>query len=427
MTDTRTLVEARATDLATIKSMLEEQRVRRHDVVVSSTAMSAYDGMLRVRDGEVDITEDGVTAIAGEYAVGSVWCEGIARRVDLPGMYLDRWHENRVDIFDQVVNRALHGGERNEGTSYPADGRTHLLRLLRGDPGEPGFARAFLSPKYRFIESYDAVIAMLDGARQAGVDVRPGICDMTERRCTVTLEAPGIAALAPKLLAGYRSQFDGQDAHVRAGDAMRLIQQGGGGWTIPEALAAAAREGQGYPEGQEPVVWAGIRFTNSETGHGKRTIAPMIRVRVCRNGLVINAVADAKVHIGGAQGEGVVEWSADAVEKELALITAQSRDAVATYLSQEFLDEQVRLIEEMAGAPIRRPEETVRELVRKAGFTKAQADDVFGFFVEGGQPSAGGLANAVTALSQTIPDADLAARYDEKAYGLMQAAAALAR
>jgi hypothetical protein len=426
MTDTSTIVNARATDLGTIRHMLEEQRTRRYDVITSATALKAHDASLRVATGEVHMDENGVTPVHGTYTIGDVFCEGLAARMDLPGAYLKKWRDNRKDIFDATVNGMLLGGARHEGTPYPADNRKHLVRLLRGDEGEPGFARAFLSQKYRFIETLDALLAMLGGATQAGVDVKPTICDLTERKCIVNLEAPGIMAIAPTLLAGYRSQFDGPDAAIRAGDAMRLVNDHTqNGWTIPQALAAAAREGQGYTDEElsQNVVRAGIRFSNSETGHGKRTLAPFIRVKVCRNGLVLDGIADSQVHLGGAQGEGIVGWSQETIEKELALITAQTKDSVQWWLSQEFLNEQVAAIEAMAGVPVRNPEVTVKEIARKVGFTKGQADEVFSMFVQGAQPSAAGVANAVSAYAQTVPAAEDADWMERKALPAMKLAA----
>jgi hypothetical protein len=427
------LVEARATDLGRIKEILESQRARRLDAVVSSTALEAWDGRLRVATGEVMIDAEGVTPIHGTYDVGQVFNAGLGDRLDLPVHKLREWQANRVDIWDAVVNMSLHGGQRHEGTPYPADNRKHLVRLLTGAEGEPGFARAFLSPRYRFIENLDALLAVLQGISEAGIQVVPEVCDLTERRIMVNLVAPEIGGLAPTLLNGYRDHFSGKEAHLRAGGADDAIRWSAsrGGWTLPQALKAAEAEGQSLagqgPEGGGlPVMAAGLRFTNSETGHGKRTLVPYMLAHVCGNRLVLDLEADSKVHLGGSQAEGVVEWSAETIEEELRLIKAQAVDTVKTFLSQEFVDAQIAMVEELAGAPVRKPEVTVKELVNRAGFTKAQADDVFGFFIEGGQPTAGGIANAMTAWAQTLPDAELAANVERKALTVMKAAAAAA-
>lgn len=424
---TAQLVEARATDLGKIREMLEAQRLLRLDVVTSATALEAWDGKIRVATGEVELGADGVTRSTETYDVGSVFCEGLADRLGLPPHYLRGWQADRVDIFDQVVNRSLLGGERREGTRYPADRRKFLVRLLKADgDGGPGFARAFLSDKYRPIESLDALLAVLAGAKEAGITLAPDVCDLTERRCLVNLVAPQIGALAPTLLNGYRSPFDGQEAHIRAGDgdAVTWAASKRGGWTLPRARAAAEREGKSMGDAP-PILTAGLRFSNSEVGQGGRTLVPYMLAQVCGNRLVLDVEADRRVHLGGELSEGIVEWSAETIERELQLITAQTRDAVTTFLSQEFLDAQVARVEELAGAPVKNPSTTVREVATKAGFTKAEGDALFDFFVEGGQPTAGGLANAVTAWAQTLKSGDRADYAERRAVKVMELAAAV--
>jgi hypothetical protein len=431
MTSTTELVAARATDLDKIKNILTEQRARRLDIVVSSTAMEARDdGKLHVKTGEVHMDETGVTPLTGAYDVGDVWNEHAARRLDLPGAYLRKWNADRPDLWAAVVNGKLNGGKSTTGRMFPADDQKHLLRLLKGDDDGPGFARALLGQRYGFIESLDALVAVMQGIRDAGVEVVPEICDLTERKLFVNFVAPQVAALAPTLLAGYRNHFGGGDAHLRAGDGegAALWSARHGNWTLPAALAAAEREGQALvrPGEAPPVLRAGFRLSNSETGHGKRTLVPFLKVAVCGNRLVLDVEADEKIHLGAIQGEGVVEWSQATIDRELALIQSQTVDLVTRYLSQSFLDEQVARIEGIAGAPVRKPEATVREIVAKVGFTKGQAEDVFSFFVEGGQPTAGGLANAMTAYAQTVDDALLAADLERKAIPAMELAAARA-
>lgn len=424
MTTTTDLIEARATDLSKIREMLEAQRVLRYDYVASSTALGALGGKLTLATGEVDLGPDGVTQVSGVYDVGDVFNEGFAVRFGLPAHYLRKWNTEREDIWDQVINRTLHGGERHEGAPYPADDRKHFVRLLRpADDSGPGFARAILSSRYAPIESLDALIAVMRGAAAAGITVRPEVCDLTERKCMVNLVAPEIEALAPTLLGGYHSQFKGKDARLKAGEAGQpeWVSRTAG-WTLSSALAAAEREGQALD--QIPVLTAGLRFTNSEVGRGRRTLVPYMLAQVCGNRLVLDLEADTKVHLGSDQSEGAVEWSQATIDAELDLITEQTADLVRMYLSQEYLEEQVARVEALAGARVREPEKTVKEIAVKVGFTKGEADAIFGMFVEGAQPTSGGLANAITAWAQTLDSADRADYAERRALPAMELAAA---
>ena len=78
-----------------------------------------------------------------------------------------------------------------------------------------GVARAVLSDSYKVIDNLDALMATLDGIRQAGIEVVFDGLDLTERRLYARVVAPQIRALAPALLAGYRSPFGGRDLRAR--------------------------------------------------------------------------------------------------------------------------------------------------------------------------------------------------------------------
>ena len=110
-----------------------------------------------------------------------------------------------------------------------------------------------------------------------------------------------VRVLAPALLAGYRSPFTG---------------------------ASGA---------DNPVVFAGFVITNSETGCGAFTLTPRLVVQVCRNGMTITRDAMRAVHLGERLDEGVVTWSGNTQDKTLALITAKTTDAVATFLDPRYV------------------------------------------------------------------------------------------
>ena len=67
-----------------------------------------------------------------------------------------------------------------------------------------------LSDSYKVIDNLDALMATLDGIRQAGTGVQFDGLDLTERRLYARVVAPQIRAWAPALLAGYRSPFGGE-------------------------------------------------------------------------------------------------------------------------------------------------------------------------------------------------------------------------
>jgi hypothetical protein len=406
---------ATLTDLAV---MLREQHARKLDMVVPASQIRSEEGVLVVAGAEAQIDLDGVTVADGEYRPTVICDEGIADKLGVPVAYLKRMRESRPDLYDANVNGWLHGYEgRVENLvvtgedAVEADTRSFLLRCFRGDVGKQGIARAFLSNGYKVIDHLDVLTATLDGIRESGTPVDIIGCDLTDRKMYVRVAAPEIAVLAPTLLAGYRSPaFE----HGRGRDAWSSIDR------IREV---AAREGKGYEPGKEPVVFAGFEISNSETGGGASTITPRLIVEICRNGLKIQQDILRAVHLGSKMDDGIVRWSDDTQRKQLQLITAQARDAVATFLDVEYVKTAVGRLEAKAGTPVRHAAETVETVCKTLRFSEEHTAGVLDHFIQGGQMTAGGVMQAVTSFAQTIMDADDAAAFEAQGVRALELAA----
>ena len=439
----------RLADLATIHSRLLADRLRRLDVVVNRRMISWEDGWLMVHAGEsTNIAGDeGVTSAAGLYRPTVTGIETLGKMLGIDIGYMKKLYAEdpaRTDIISAMINGRLHGsilGMADIESMFPPDYAPYqgklMLRLLKPDGAEEGLFRAMLSPRFRLtMDNLDVATAVMDGIAASGVRAIPDTCSLTDRKMTLRFVAPDIAAMAPKFLEGYRSPLDGPGGVQRAGmdrPGMRMrVESSWREWTIPDALRAAAREGQGYPEGQEPVVFGGFIVTNGDSGGSSRAIYPQVRIRLCKNGLTLMAEGDRRVHLGSAQSEGVVEYAADTMAKELELIAKQTRDAVQTYLDEGWFTQQVAEIEDLAETPMGRDakeaEQVIRNVTRAAKYTQAETEAVWDMFLRGGAvPRVGSLGSAVTAASQTIEDADRAVKMDAEALPLMREAARLAR
>jgi len=431
-----------------IMDVLKDQQARQADVIVPASLMRYERGNLVIsKDQRTQVlTDSGVLDVAGSYRPTAVGDESMATRLEAQYGFVKAMRgRGRYDVLDHVFNDLLHGGGENlaerlawemEHVSDPSTGtpafpefppfaKNVMLRLLKGDEGEEGVLRAALSDRYRIMDNLTVLLAVMEGIQHAGVDARPSDFDLSDKKLYGRFEVPGLAMMAPKLLEGYRSPFDGIGREKRAGEdrpGYRLRSEGGG-WSPQAALRAAAAEGQGYEPGKEPVVWAGFVVSNSDVGFGSRCLQPQIRIRVCRNGLTLLAESDRKVHLGGTQEEGVIDWSTETQEKELALITAQTRDLVATWMTPEWFGAQVAEIEKLAGVPVPEPEPVIKAVAQTVKFSKSEADGILKHFLRAGQYTSGGVANAVTSYSQTVEDADTAAGLDAKAISAMKAAA----
>jgi hypothetical protein len=421
-------------DVADVVNLLRTRKAQAIDVVAPLTTVGARGGLIEVEGIDPQFVEDddgfpvGVNNPNGSYLPSRVAINHLGTMLKIPTRFLADARESRPRLFDHNVNAMIHGRDAAEwGYADDVDAATNrvMFRLLRAaDDNTPGILRAVLSDSYKSIDDLDVLLAVLAGLSDAGLDIGPGnlSLDVTERKMYGRVVAPQIAALAPALLHGYRSPFDGDDGPGH---------DVGNGWT-PERLAEiAGRERAAFDAGAEPVVFAGFAFQNSEVGHGAFDITPRLVVQVCNNGLTISADALRKIHVGAKLDAGVVKWSEKTVKKNLDLITSQTADAVGTFLDPGYLRAKIDEMEQFAEVKIARPEEAIKAVARKFAFTEDQRASILDKFIKGGQPTAGGVMQAVTAAARVTReldgDPDTAAELEALAVPVLKFAAAGAR
>lgn len=387
---------ARNASLDDVVQILRDQQPRRYDVVVPATAIRVERGNVVLAGSGVELTDDGVTTTDGVYVPTAICDEGIASKLDIPPSYLARMRAKRIDLYDENVNGWLHGietlvddeDEPGKVRYLPAvpDPRSFLVRTFRNQDGSAGVARAFLSNSYKPIENLDVLFTCLEAIGQAGIQVEVKNASLTDRNMYVKILVPSISALAPGLLRNYRSPFSG---------------------------ASGA---------DNPLVFAGVVIGNSEVGHGAFGITPYIEVQVCSNGMRITREAIRAQHLGGKLPAGEIVWSDDTQAKNLALIGAKTADAMRTFLSQEWLDRKVAEMEQAAGVEIKKPEETIKQVTSALRYSQAQQDSILRMFIKGGDTSAAGVMQAVTAAAQEVDDADVAADMESDALRVLELA-----
>lgn len=398
--------------LEDMAALLREQQTAKLDLVVPATAIRSRNGQWVVdgADSEPYITPEGdmgMRPVSAPFVPTVVADEGAATKLGIPGKYLAKLRSERPDLYDANVNGWIHGRVRVRADGsreilVTPDERKFLLRTFRG---EPGVLRAVLSDRFKTIDNLDVLVAALDGVREAGARVEIQGCDLSDRRMYVRLVAPEIAAMAPALLANYRSPFGGGIERIRE---------------------MAAREGMGYAPGTEPVVFAGLVIANSETGGGAFTLTPRLEVEICRNGLTIRADALREVHLGGKLEEGTVDWSDDTNRKALELVTAKARDAVATFLNPLYLERKISEFTAKAGVPVTDAAKTVEVVTTRLKLNEATGKAVLDHFIRGGQLTLGGIAQAVSSVAQTIADPDAADDLEANAVKVLDMAGAVA-
>ncbi|HEX6498683.1 MAG TPA: DUF932 domain-containing protein [Micromonosporaceae bacterium] len=380
MSEQFTTTSIRKATLADLATALRDQQTRAVDVVVPTTKLAADAGRLLVSGAEVELTDDGVTTTDGVYRPTAVANDQLADTLGIPSRYLRKLHADpHLGMWDTNVNYWL---------SRLVDKR-YLLRALRGDDGGEGTLRAVLSDQYKMIDNLDVLLAALSGIRAAGVPATVESADLTDKRMYVRVASDAVRAYAPTLLERYRSPFTG----ARGAD--------------------------------NPVVFAGFVLTNSEVGHGAFTITPRITVQVCSNGMTMSTDALRKVHLGTQLDDGIIQWSDETQRKNTELITAQTRDAVRTFLNVDYITRKIAELEQAAGTPVTKPDETIKKVAKAQSFTDEQRDSILNFFIQGGDVTAGGVAQAITAYAQTVDDGDAAFDLEARAVPAMHLAATL--
>lgn len=423
------ITTTRNATLSDLASMLQDLHTRKIDVVTPASVLSFREGMLQLRGVPPILENDGVTDPNGDYLPTEVFDEGLAGRLGIPLAYLRRLRAERPDLYDANANGWLAG--RRALTRVNADGehvqvrpgiapdsRSFMVRAYRGDDGH-GIARGLLSNSYAVMDNLDALTATLDGIRQAGVNVTVDRCDLTDRRMYVRISSPDIVTEATELLRGYRNPFndptlEAQRQHLveRFEAGQRHVEQG------------SPRGHVMFRDNDAPIVSAGLVLANSETGSGAWTLTPQIVVLACTNGMMQTKDAFRAVHLGSRLEDGMINWSADTQRKNVELVTAKTRDAVASFLTPEYLTRAVARLEETATMPLAKPAEAIQVIGKKLAFSDTHIAGILDHFIAGGQTTAGGVMQAVTSYSQTVPDADMAWELDSKAVSAMELAVA---
>lgn len=386
----RRLRHANLQDLA---GVLELQKRQTLDLLVPAPTIAVSNGLLEVAMQDQVLRQDGVLDPNGAYRFTPNADAQLAEKFGIPVRYIRRLHQEFVSLYDTNVN----GWAGHESF---AD-QKFLVRLLWGenpeDPEVSGIVRAILSNRFAATDNFDTLVAILDGIREAGLSAGSVKIqgDLTDDHMYVVVDAPEIQGYGWKLLEGYRSPYaNGQGTGHGGADAENL-----------------------------PIVSAGLLITNSETGNGKNKITPRLKVRACNNGITVTEDAVASVHLGGELKEGVIEWSDETRQASIELKKNQAKDAVQSFLSATYVQQVIDRLEADSSTPVNDIPQTIEVVQKEMGYTEDDARSVMNFFMDGGQRTAGGILQAVTAHVQQIDDADRAYDMEAGAITAMKVAA----
>lgn len=245
--------------------------------------------------------------------------------------------------YDRMMEETPHLLAANVNTWLGKKEENRMVRTLDGT------ARAFLSDRYQRVDNYEiAEVALPVLSKIPNVQIVS--TQITERRMY-------IQAVSPRL-----------EGEVKRGD----------------------------------VVQAGVIISNSEVGAGAISVAPMIYRLVCLNGLIIPDQKFKAYHVGRKIEDNEALWADDTRKADDRAVLLKVRDMVAAAVDEANFKKTLDSMRETTEARITgNPAESVKVLGKTLNATEAEQGGILRSLIEGGDLSAWGVINAVTAQAHT--------------------------
>lgn len=271
----------------------------------------------------------------------SVEGDGTYRMQPLASDQLRQWADIPAKYWTRMQNAApdLLAANVNEWLGRSRSKR--MVRTMRGN------ARAWLSDRYHRIE-HDQIARMALPVLMDYPGLKIRSCEVTDRRLYICATLPSV------------------QGEVKVGD----------------------------------VVQAGVRITNSEVGFGTFSVSPFVLRLVCDNGMTMPDSALKVRHAGRRVDEGVLDdvYADDTRRADDKALMLKVRDLTRHALSEAGLQESLTQMRALTERKVEGdPAKSVEVLAQNIGATETERGDILRALIEGGDLSAWGLANAVTA------------------------------
>lgn len=161
------------------------------------------------------------------------------------------------------------------------------------------------------------------------------------------------------------------------------------------------------------VVQAGGVISNSEIGLGAASVAGMIWRLWCLNGAK-SPTSFRKTHVGRRIEGDEIAWSEETVKSDDATVLLKIRDTVRQIVDETHFRAQVAKLSDYAGVKVTGdPARAVEVLAQKVGVNETEKGGLLRSLIEGGDLSAWGVINAVTAQAHHASSYDRAVEFEE--------------
>jgi len=311
--------------LSQMAQTLEQQLASKHDFVVDTTVLT--------------MQPDATLNLPGKpiYKATDFAHSQIASRVKIPKQYYDRMRTEAPELLADNVN---HWFRKNP--------ERRMVRTIDNT------ARAFLSERFRPIDNYDLLDAVLPKILSLGCEVQS--CELTDTRMYLKVTTPRLTS------------------EVKKGD----------------------------------VVQAGLVLSNSEVGAGSVKVEPLMFRLVCLNGMIINDASLRKYHVGkiDAVEDGAVQYYRhETMVADNKAFFMKVTDVVNGVLQQNVFDGFVRRLRETTAVVVDTdPVLLVDNITQRFVLNENERSGILKHLTTGGDLSQYGLIQAVTRTSQDVDD-----------------------
>ena len=365
----------RQVELPELVSELQKENLQKRDFVLPAKCISMINGKIIVTNNDnnkdlqnilseckIEHSPDLLDKNQMELDCLSVIHTHLQDKLGIPTKYYNRLLSKEDKwLLDANVTHWLQQSNSN-----------HLLRCFVDKENKKGFARALLSDRFKTIDNYDIMLAVLSAIKESGLNIKiddtkdekgKAGCDLTETNMYLRFVCPDIQINSPELLKHYR----------------------------PDGLPNEVGDG----------IVSGFVVTNSEVGMGQFSISPRAKVLACKNGMVRTKDDFSKTHLGGKLGQyTTIDWSEETKQKNFELIIAQIRDAIKKYVSEEYLGNTVKHFIEK-NKQLEFPMDAIKAATISLNINEDKANDIINTFMKSADMSAFGVTQAITYFAHT--------------------------
>lgn len=333
--------------LQELAAEVERQHNIKHDYIADTSAVTM----------EPDARTIGVEGV-GEFGINDYARRQLAEKLGIPFAYFQRLQDNHPDLLATNVNALMH-----------REPQRAMVRTLDGN------VRALLSDRYRPLDNYD----MLDAILPAIIDSKAQVasCEVTESKLYVKLLMPWL------------------DRELPVPDGLKMGQ--GHNWFVRKVTGA-------------------VTIVNSEVGAGAMSIAPGIFEKQCTNLAVFKDEGFAKLHVGRQikGDDAAFKYISDDTRRiDDAVVWAKARDVLKAVLDGRVMDAIVEQLVRARGDVIDvDPAGVVEVFSKKNSLNESERGGLLRHLTNSGEMNRYGLQWAITRLAGDVESYDRASELE---------------